>query len=139
MQYWAVSFVVIYSINYSTNNFIIPTTLSSPYHYYDSRDINWVLQGLFQCTSSQSTCQLCHTVKWEINRNEVITGIIQFLGLPHCQHVTVSLNTSQHLSLHTDISDSDIRNICCEFYCLIHTKLSKAAIVIQWNNETAGC
>jgi len=141
MQYWVVSllFVVIYNTNYITNNYIILTTVSSPYHHYHSPDINSVLQGFSQCTSSQSISQLCHTLKWETNRNEVITRFIQFLGLPYCQHVTVSLNIFQHLTQHTDITDSDIRNVCCDFYCLIYTKLSKTAIVRQWNSETAGC
>ena len=141
MQYWAVSllFVVIYNTNYNTNNYTILTTVSSPYHHYHSRDINWVLQGFSQCTSSQSISRLCHTGKWEIKKNEVITDVIQFLGFRHCKHVTVSSNIIHHLTKHTDISDKDTRNVRFQIYCLIYTKFSKTAIVRVWNSETAGC
>jgi len=52
------------------------TTVVSPYHHYHSGDIDWVLHVIFHSTSSQSTYQLRHTVKWETNKNEVITGIV---------------------------------------------------------------
>jgi len=68
--------VIIYVANYDINSYIIQTTVSSHYRHYHSPDINSVLQVFFQCTSSQSTCQLCHTVKWKKNKNEVISEIV---------------------------------------------------------------
>ena len=72
-KFWC---VVIYVANYDINSYIILTTVSSPYHHYHSPGTNSVLQVFFQCTSSQSTCQLCHTVKWEKNKNEVISETV---------------------------------------------------------------
>jgi hypothetical protein len=54
------------------------------------------------------------------------------------QHVTVRLNNFHHLMLPTDVTVNDVRNVFRDFYCLVYTKLSKASIVRQWNNETAG-
>jgi len=34
---------------------------------------------MLQCTSSQSTWPLCHTVKWETNKN----GVIRYYIIPH--------------------------------------------------------
>ena len=36
------------------------------------------------------------------------------MGLPHCQHVTVTVNIFQHLTLNKGISDSNVRNVCCD-------------------------
>jgi len=44
---------------------------------------------------SQSTCQLCHNVKWQTNKNKVLRAIIQFSSLLHCQIVTVAVNIFQ--------------------------------------------
>ena len=40
----------------------------SPYRHYHSPDFNWGFQVFLYCTSSQSTCQVCHTLKWETNK-----------------------------------------------------------------------
>ena len=45
--------VVIYDVSYNINNYVILTTVSSPYHHYHSPDISSILQVFFQCTSSQ--------------------------------------------------------------------------------------
>ena len=47
-----------------------------------------------------STCQLCHTVKWQTNKNEVITEIIKFSSLPHCQHVTVCVDIFNNIYIY---------------------------------------
>jgi len=39
--------VVIYDTNDNINNYIILTTVSSPYHDYHSRDISWFVQVIF--------------------------------------------------------------------------------------------
>jgi hypothetical protein len=66
----------------------ILSTVSSTYHHYRSRGINWFLQLILYCSSSQSTCQVCNAVKWETNKNEVITGIMWLSKLPHVSSTT---------------------------------------------------
>ena len=82
MQYWAVSllFVVIYNTNYITNNYIIFTTGSSPYHHYHSPDINSVLQGLSMHILSVNISALPHWLvgdkqEWSDNKYYTILGI----------------------------------------------------------------
>jgi len=100
------SLVVIYDTNYSTNNYIILTTVSSPCHHYHSWDINGVLQSFIYCTSSQSTCQLCHTVKWETNRNEVWSDntnyiILPFTTLPTCNCICENFSAFKKTNIYT--------------------------------------
>ena len=63
-------------------------TIGSPYHHCHNRGINWFRQLIFYCTSSQSTCQLCLSVKRETNKNVVITGIMWLSKFPHVSRST---------------------------------------------------
>jgi len=65
------SVVVIYNANYNNNNSNyskLPLSPLSHPRYQLGSSSNTVLH--------MSTCQLCHTVTWQTNKNEVVTQII---------------------------------------------------------------
>ena len=72
--------VVIYDPNYSINNFIVLTAVSSPYHHYHSGDINWVLQVFLMHIISINMSALPHyqvadKQEWSDKWDCIILGI----------------------------------------------------------------
>jgi hypothetical protein len=81
---------------------------------------------------------LPHTVKWGTKKNELITEIKHFLELPHITKCDCSLKMFHHLTKHTDISESNARNVCRDvsFHDIYNTQEDTHCVTMdQWDSS----
>ena len=126
--------VVIYDANYNINNSIyskLPLSPLSQSRYQLGSSSNTVMHIISVNMSAQPHCQVWDKQEWSDNRDYII---LQFATLPTCNFLC------EHFSAFNK-TYTYIRQQCkkCTLWCFVYTKLSKAAIFRQWNNETAGC
>jgi len=126
--------VVIYDPNYNINNSNyskLPLSPVSHSRYQLGSSSNTVMHIISVNMSALPHCQVRDKQEWSDNINYII---LQFATLPTCnflwEHFSAFNKTHRYIRQ---------RHKKFTLWCFVYTKLSKAAILRQWNKETAGC